>query len=321
MIKGVVLGLEEEHISHLQFADDTLVFLQPKEQYLQNARRILRCYELVSGLRLNFHKMSIVDVGKVCDQSRDWVGIFRCVRAALPISYLGLTLGGHPGSKIFWSDLVRLVERRLAPWKKIFLNKGGRLVLIKSVLTNLPTYFMSVFTMPISITQTIERLKRDFFLGYGIQKRKIHSIKWVTLCQSKKEGGLGVCSVLNLHKGLLAKWVWRFGVESSPLWKRAICAKYGIQKDILRWDWACGANSSVFTKSIAKFLKNGSISAQILKEEVRVLVGKEDRASLWSDIMVEGSSLKEVFPRIYALAMDKLGCISNYGHREGSEWE
>ncbi|KAK2660207.1 hypothetical protein Ddye_006740 [Dipteronia dyeriana] len=152
---------------------------------------------------------------------------------------------------------------------------------------------MSVFTMPVSIAQTIERLKRDFFWGDGIQKRKIHSIKWATLCKSKKEGGLGVGSVLNLNKGLLAKWVWRFSVESSPLWKRAICAKYGIQKDILLWDWACGSNSLVFAKSIAKLLKNGSISTQILKEGVRVLVGKGDRTRLWSDIMVEGSSLKE----------------------------
>ncbi|KAK2650255.1 hypothetical protein Ddye_017744 [Dipteronia dyeriana] len=38
----------EEKFSLEEFADDTLVFLQPKEQYLRNARRILRCYELVS---------------------------------------------------------------------------------------------------------------------------------------------------------------------------------------------------------------------------------------------------------------------------------
>ncbi|KAK2654610.1 hypothetical protein Ddye_014466 [Dipteronia dyeriana] len=179
--------------------------------------------------------------------------------AALPISYLGLTLGGHPGSKIFW----------------VMGFKRGKFILLNGA----------------------------------------------TLCKSKKEGGVGVDSVLNLNNGLLAKWVWRFNVESSPLWKRAICAKYGIQKDILRWDWAYEANSSVFTKSISKLLKNGSISAQILKEGVRVLVGKGDRAKLWSDIMVEGSSLKEAFPRIYALAMDKLGCIKNYRLRDGSEWE
>ncbi|KAK3221163.1 hypothetical protein Dsin_015133 [Dipteronia sinensis] len=30
MIKGAVIGNEDEQISHLQFADDTIVFLQPK---------------------------------------------------------------------------------------------------------------------------------------------------------------------------------------------------------------------------------------------------------------------------------------------------
>ncbi|KAK2642952.1 hypothetical protein Ddye_024715 [Dipteronia dyeriana] len=93
---------------------------------------------------------------------------------------------------------------------------------------------MSVFSMSVSIAQKIERLKRDFFWGDGFQKKKIHSIKWEVLYKSKKEGGLGIGSVQCMNEGLLAKWVWRFGVENCPLWKRVICAKYGIQRDKLR---------------------------------------------------------------------------------------
>ncbi|KAK2651351.1 hypothetical protein Ddye_011207 [Dipteronia dyeriana] len=198
MIKGVVLGNEEEQISHLQFVDDTIVFLQPKEQFLRNARRILRCYDLVSGLHLNFQKTSIVKVGKGCVRQGCWADIFRCARASLHISYLGLTLGGRPRLKYFWADLVRRVESRLAPWKKLFLNKGGRLVLIKSIMSSLPTYFMFVFSMPVM----------------GFKRRKFILLSGKCCAKAKKEGGLGIGSVQCMNKGLLAKWVWRFGVEN-----------------------------------------------------------------------------------------------------------
>ena len=75
--------------------------------------------------------------------------MFKCPSASLPIVYLGLLLGGHSSSRSFWSDLIQRVENHLAPWKKKFLNKGGRLVLIKAVLSSIPTYYMSVFKMPI----------------------------------------------------------------------------------------------------------------------------------------------------------------------------
>ncbi|KAK3219979.1 hypothetical protein Dsin_013949 [Dipteronia sinensis] len=40
-VKGVYFGDGSVHVSHLQFADDTIVFIQPREDYLMNTRRIL----------------------------------------------------------------------------------------------------------------------------------------------------------------------------------------------------------------------------------------------------------------------------------------
>ncbi|KAK3226753.1 hypothetical protein Dsin_006615 [Dipteronia sinensis] len=47
---GVIFGDNDVHISHLQFVDDTMLFLQPGEDYLRNAKRILRCFELALSL-------------------------------------------------------------------------------------------------------------------------------------------------------------------------------------------------------------------------------------------------------------------------------
>jgi hypothetical protein len=42
------------------------------------------------------------------------------------------------------------------------LSKGGRVIIIKSTLSNLLTYFMSLFSLPTSVTNRIEKLQRDF---------------------------------------------------------------------------------------------------------------------------------------------------------------
>ena len=41
----------------------------------------------------------------------------------------------------------------------------GRLTLINSTLSNLPTYYLSLFPIPLSVANRIEKLQRDFFMG------------------------------------------------------------------------------------------------------------------------------------------------------------
>ena len=36
-------------------------------------------------------------------------------------------------------------------WKRLYLSKGGRVTLIKSTLSNLPTYFLSLFPISASV--------------------------------------------------------------------------------------------------------------------------------------------------------------------------
>ncbi|KAK2648436.1 hypothetical protein Ddye_015925 [Dipteronia dyeriana] len=192
LIKGVVLSLEAVHFSNFQFANDTIVFLQPNMEYLMNARRILRCFELASGLRLNFHNSCVLRIGKTGGREDSWATNFICTKASLPISYLDLPLGGHSGSKIFWDNLIWHLENRLRPWKKKFLNKGGRLVLIKNVMSSILVYYMSVFKIPVCVGQKIERHQRNFFWGDGEERKKIHAIKWDLMCKSKAKGCLAL---------------------------------------------------------------------------------------------------------------------------------
>ena len=70
--------------------------------------------------------------------------------AKLPMKDLGLPLGVPYKSTKIWNDIIEKMGRKLAGWKKMYLSKGGRLTLIKSTLSNLPMYFMSLFPIPVS---------------------------------------------------------------------------------------------------------------------------------------------------------------------------
>lgn len=59
LVEGIRLKEGMNSISHLQFADDTIVFLKPSLANVQNLKKILQCFQLSSGLKINFGKSSL----------------------------------------------------------------------------------------------------------------------------------------------------------------------------------------------------------------------------------------------------------------------
>ncbi|KAK2654117.1 hypothetical protein Ddye_013973 [Dipteronia dyeriana] len=114
MIKGVTFGDNIIHISHLQYADDTMLFLESNLKSLLTIKRILRCFELASELRINFHKSYMVRIGKRLDCIEEWSRRLKCKKASLPLNYLGLPLGGRSNVVSFWKSLLARIENRLA---------------------------------------------------------------------------------------------------------------------------------------------------------------------------------------------------------------
>ncbi|RVW24959.1 putative ribonuclease H protein [Vitis vinifera] len=185
------------NISHLFFADDTIVFCEASKEHLTHLSWILLWFEAASSLRINLDKSEIIPVG------------------------------APNRAPSMWDGVEERVRRRLALWKPQYISKGGRITLIKSTLASMPICQMSIFQMPKIVARRLEKVQRDFLWGVGNLEGKTHLVKWEVVCTDKNKGGLGLRKLALLNKALLGKWIWRYACNKDNLWKQVITTKYG----------------------------------------------------------------------------------------------
>ncbi|XVE89968.1 hypothetical protein DITRI_Ditri20bG0039100 [Diplodiscus trichospermus] len=227
LFRGVSFGEGDQVVSHLQFTDDSLIFCEPEEYQIQNVKRVLRCFQVISGLKINFSKSRLVGVGVDRQVVEVWASNIYYKVDSLPIVYLGLPLGVRGNSVVAWNPVVQKFERKLSGWKSSCLSTEGRITLIRSVLASLPLYYMSLFKIPVIVKQNLEKIQRRFLWGTDGNKRRIHGVGWEQVCNSRKNGGLGLVELDIKNCALLHKWICRYSVETDSLWRKAIVGIYG----------------------------------------------------------------------------------------------
>ena len=157
----------------------------------------------------------------------DLVQSLGCKQSGLPMHYLGLPLGAKFKETTIWNPVLERVEKRLASWKRLYLSKGGKITLIKSTLSSIPTYFLSLFPIPARVANRLEKLQRDFLWCGMDEKPKFHLVKWSQICVPLRFGGLAVRNIRCFNKALLGKWLWRYGMDREAMWRLVVEAKYG----------------------------------------------------------------------------------------------
>ena len=106
---------------------------------------------------MNLGESELVQMGEV-PHLEVLADILGCKTATLLMKYLGFPLGAHFKVQSIWDPVVEKLEQRLAGWKRLYLSKGGRLTLIKSTLSNLSTYYLSLFPILASVAKRIKKI-------------------------------------------------------------------------------------------------------------------------------------------------------------------
>jgi hypothetical protein len=145
-LTGFRVGLAEGRnvlVSHLLFMDDTLIFCDAILSQIEHLRFVFTWFAAISDLKTNLSKSEIVPIRDVLNLE-DLILVLGCKTASLLMKYLGLALGAPFKDSTIWNPIIEKMEKRLAGWKRLYLSKGGKVTLIKSTLSNLPTYFLSL---------------------------------------------------------------------------------------------------------------------------------------------------------------------------------
>jgi hypothetical protein len=134
-------------------------------------------------------------------------GALRCICDTLPIKYLGLPLGANPNRISIWKPVLSQIRGRLNSWKGRLLSMAGRAILIKSVISAIPLYYMSISCIPKAVARKITAMQSLFLWDGSIDNR----LAWEIVVKEKDRGDFGVGTILAKNKALLFKWIWKLG--------------------------------------------------------------------------------------------------------------
>lgn len=90
------VGRDEVEVNLLQFADDTINFGEETLENVITIKCIMRCFELVSSLKVNFSKISFGAVGVESSEVVKFARLLNCSLLTLPFTYLGMPIGANP---------------------------------------------------------------------------------------------------------------------------------------------------------------------------------------------------------------------------------
>ncbi|XP_026410545.1 uncharacterized protein LOC113305757 [Papaver somniferum] len=199
-ITGFQVEDEETVISHLQFADDTLLFVDANVEDVRRLLIILTSFELLKIMKLKLEKSSMISVG-----ADEFIGDLAlelgCKVEKLPFKYLGLPIGATTRCTSVWEEVIKRMEVKLVTWKKRFLSKAG------------------------SVEKKLNKLMRNFLWDSTEERIRMFWVSWLKICKPKHLGGLGIQNLRCTSKALKAKWVWRYVNEKRDLWRRIVQQK------------------------------------------------------------------------------------------------
>lgn len=171
--RGFACGPRAPTVTHLLFADDSLLFCSATEENCRAIQSVLATYERGSGQVVNLDKSVFVCSRNVEEcQIPGFMSLLGIPSTPELESYLGLPVRIGRRKTLVFSNITCRIRKQLLAWRAKMFSAGGREILIKAVAQAIPTYSMSLFRLPSTLIDDIHRMIARFWWGVRRKKRR-----------------------------------------------------------------------------------------------------------------------------------------------------
>ncbi|CAA7055077.1 unnamed protein product [Microthlaspi erraticum] len=252
-----------------------MFFCKSNEKSCKALKEILRMYEDASGKMISCQKSAITFSKKTSQETkRKAMRILHIHQEGGTGKYLGLPEAFERKKKDLFSSVVDKIRQQAISWSSKLLSSAGKLVLLKSVLSSMPTYSMSCFKLPISLCKRIQSVLTRFWWDANPDKKKMCWIAWHKLTRGKREGGLGIRDIQDFTDAMLGKLSWRILTKPSCLLARILKGKYFPDQSFLECKTSEGGSHG---------WKGIVIGRNLLKEKIGKVIGNGATTKIWED--------------------------------------
>ncbi|WVZ94622.1 hypothetical protein U9M48_040491 [Paspalum notatum var. saurae] len=149
-IRAIIPHLVDDGLSILQYADDTIIFIDQDLEEAKNMKLLLCVFEQLSV----------------------YTELFGCELGSYAFRYLGILMHFHKLHNADWGVIEDRFKHKLSTWKAKHLSYGGRLVFLNSVLSSLPMFMISFFEIPKGVMRRLDFYRSIFFWQGSNDKQK-----------------------------------------------------------------------------------------------------------------------------------------------------
>jgi hypothetical protein len=151
-ITGIKLAQDAPKVSHLFFADDSLIFCKANKAEAKHLLDFFYEYQRISGQKINMDKSEMTFSPHIQQHIKEEF------HSTLPFSitssiskYLGMPTQIGQSRQSSFNFIMDKIRNKLKGWKERHLYYVGRGILISVVIQALPTYLMRCFLPPKSV--------------------------------------------------------------------------------------------------------------------------------------------------------------------------
>ena len=269
------------------------MIMQADTRQLLHLKALLHSFAESTGLKVNFHKSCLIPINVSQDRVPILTQTFGCAQGSLPFTYLGKPLGTTKPLVKDYAPLICRIERKLSG-SSSFLNYAGRLQLVNSVISTLPTYYMCTLSLPQAVIEMIDKFqKKCLWRGSDPNAKGYNLAAWNMVTVPKLKGGLGVKDLYLQNEALLIKHLAKFYNKANIPWISLVWEAYYQQKVT----HLTAARGSFWWKDILKLnAKFGDLA--------HCIFGKGNSVGLWHDVLFQ-QPLSATYPHLFQYAVNQ----------------